>query len=66
MGAFPYSRLCRNCKHTWGGMWFSFNIQSIVKGQEDMGICPKCKSTDTCDLKGGNGELEWEENKSHE
>lgn len=59
MGAFPYGRLCRKCKHAWSGWWFSFNIDTVLKGAHDKKYCPKCGSDDTCDYNEGKGELDW-------
>lgn len=59
MGAFPYNSLCRDCKYSWSGMWFSFTAETAIQGLAEANICPKCKSTNTCDFNGGKGELDW-------
>lgn len=54
MGAFPYTRTCKDCKHTWSGYWFSHTLQTIAQGQSDMSTCPACGGTNVSD-----GKLEW-------
>lgn len=61
MEAFPYSKICRDCQHIWGGYWFSFTVATVLQGQANMSSCPKCKGNNVGNYNGGKGELEWEE-----
>lgn len=58
--------MCRDCGNVWGGMWFSFNASTVAKGMHEKNVCPKCGGGNTCDYKGGTGELDWTEEKDKE
>lgn len=60
MGAFPYTRICIDCKHVWGGYWFSFNIETVLRGAAAMNNCPKCAGKNVANYK-SKEELDWDE-----